>query len=58
MKCPMDQNPVSVETIAATIAGSPMWRRLSASACFEEHYPILNWLAGEIAHCAAACVDA
>ena len=24
MKCPMDENPVSVEMIAATIAGSPI----------------------------------
>ena len=51
MKCPMDQNRVSVETIAATIAGSPIVVRPSVTllpAGFEEvDLAILSWLAGE-----------
>ena len=51
MKCPMDQNPVSVETITATIAGSPIVVLPPVTllpACFEEvDLAILNWLAGE-----------
>jgi hypothetical protein len=53
MKCPMDQNPVSVETIAATIAAStivvmPPVTLLPAG--FEDvDLAILTWLAGEAA---------
>jgi hypothetical protein len=51
MKCPMDHNPVSVETIAATIAGSPIVVMPPVTllpAGFEEvDIAILNWLAGE-----------
>jgi hypothetical protein len=51
MKCPMDQNPVSVETITATIAGSPIVVVPPVTllpAGFEEvDLAILNWLAGE-----------
>ena len=60
MKCPMDQNPVSVETIAATIAGSPIVVLPPVTllpAGFETvDLAILNWLAG--GHSAGACVDA
>jgi len=51
MKCPMDQNPVSVEAIAATIAGSPIVVVPPVTllpAGFEEvDVAILNWLAAE-----------
>ena len=51
MKCPMDQNPVSVETIATTIARSPIVVLPPVTllpAGFEEvDLAILNWLAGE-----------
>jgi hypothetical protein len=51
MKCPMDHNPVSVETIAAAIAGSPIVVMPPVTllpAGFEEvDIAILNWLAGE-----------
>jgi hypothetical protein len=51
MKCRMDQNPVSVETIAATIARSPIVVLPPVTllpAGFEEvDLAILNWLAGE-----------
>ena len=54
MKCPMDQNPVSVETIAATIAGSPIVVLAPVTLLppgFEEvDLAILNWLAGEAQH--------
>jgi hypothetical protein len=47
----MDQNPVSVETITATIAGSPIVVVPPVTllpAGFEEvDLAILNWLAGE-----------
>ena len=47
----MDQNPVSVETIAATIAGSPIVVLPPVTllpAGFETvDLAILNWLAGE-----------
>ena len=53
MKCPMDQNPASVETIAATIAGSPIVVVPPVAllpAGFEEvDVAILNWLAAEAA---------
>ncbi len=51
MKCPMDQNPVSVETIAAAIAGSPIVVLPPVAllpAGFEEvDLAVLNWLAAE-----------
>jgi hypothetical protein len=54
MKCPMDQNPVSVETITATIAGSPIVVLPPVTLLppgFEEiDVAILNWLAGEARH--------
>jgi hypothetical protein len=54
MKCPMDQNPVSVETITATIAGSPIVVlppvTLLPSGFEEVDVAILNWLAGEARH--------
>ena len=51
MKCAMDQKPVSVETIAAAIAGSPIVVIPPITLLpvgFEEvDVAILNWLAGE-----------
>jgi hypothetical protein len=53
MKCPMDQDPVSVETIAATIAASPIVVTPPVTllpAGFEDvDLAILSWLAGEAA---------
>jgi hypothetical protein len=53
MKCPMDENPVSAETIAATIAASPIVVVPPVTllpAGFEDvDLAILNWLAGEAA---------
>ena len=53
MKCPMDQNPVSVETITATIAASPIVVvppvTLLPAGFKEVDVAILNWLAGEAA---------
>jgi hypothetical protein len=47
----MDQNPVSVETIAATIAGSPIVVlppvTLLPAGFDAVDLAILNWLAGE-----------
>jgi len=51
MKRPMDQKAVSLETIAATIAGSPIVIMPPVTllpAGFEEvDVAILDWLAGE-----------
>jgi len=51
MKCPMDQKAVSVETITATIAGSPIVVVPPVTllpAGFEDvDLAILNWLAHE-----------
>ena len=51
MKCPMDQNPSAVETLAAAIARSPIVVLPPATllpAGFEEvDVAILNWLAAE-----------
>jgi len=51
MKCPMDHSAISVETITATIAGSPILVAPPVTllpAGFEEvDLAILNWLAAE-----------
>jgi hypothetical protein len=51
MKRPMDQNPITLETIAATIAASPIVIVPPVAllpAGFEEvDVAILDWLAGE-----------
>ena len=53
MKRPMDQNTVTLETIAATIAGSPIVVvppvTLLPAGFGEVDVAILNWLAGEAA---------
>jgi len=53
MKRPMDQKPVTLETIAAAIAGSPIVIVPPVTllpAGFEEvDIAILNWLVGEAA---------